>query len=1566
MKKALSVILALCMLVMLLPAAALADGDVYDVYVYVSAWDTSGDKPVPLHFTFDPSQADDSVTDEPIALYVFGEGDYVLTKDLSDIAFIVNGVNVTLGEGGKIDGRNVFVFGDGDVNSHGLVIESEVSSYDGDETANAVAAFVFSVMMDVPLVLSGEINEIFTANNVLVTAEKSLVIKTAPAGADPNGLNIEKSLTVRDGASLTGEPGQILQIRRDATVEGLTLYDSDGSVWTDNSHDETFNYDAESGKWIRSFEPGPGGPGPGEFRLIYDDNLGLAFYDDDFDGTPNHECHGDFIGTFVAGEGDEAEIKPVTLKFEHDPEAFAEDEAVSVSILLRVFGDPDVENWVVVGGEAVDGYSYADGVFSFTPATDDPFELSMVWTQNAYEFETCSADPDEGQKLVEYNAVARGHVEIEDPEDENIVRVVVDRQRGKIVLGPYAEDVVFTIVPDEDNELDEIRIGRDPGTPVDLDSDTHYDAETGKFTLEIDEEVAEYFIEFVFSDVGPGGPDEPLPDNKYHVAFTDTLGTVKAGGEALENDGVYDFETGVEIAFTLTPNDADADPIVELEVFNGSALDDEPFVPNTVYESRLETDEPENHRYKLALTVSEGVCSFTFTPTSSKHFEVRIYWSDKDRFDSFSCGEDEMFVNYRVKGEGNVSLSGAELLGWCGYHNENDGFDYYKQAVKKTVTSLSVTITPSEGWQLYSLGLAGTALGESAYTVADGVASYTWTELDKGLDVIFVEDGEPGPGPGPEYDYAKAKQQVESRDYAYCGTADEIKGYFAQELWAEIFGELLRWNGEAFESAHAGEFSGMFGAAEAPAYAGDDLVCAVTESFLAAITLGEEQAASEENILDLPYYEYSVALTDGETVATGRIYKLEKPTQFVVRAGEAYIIVDTAEFGEGEDIVIRAAGGENFDAGVFGNGVCVAGGLEAGEGVLWAAHVTQEHSGLDIGNINCRVVIVPNDFVGVRLAGEAWAAPWGFGTVPLYPVGTQNEPAVAVVYCGNDGSEHRVLKLYKDSGVAGSKTVTHVEIDETRLSPAAATITETNDGYFTFVFHTSYGLIPLIVTFDDGSKGYLDLDRTGLDIQEHEVEDGKILVRHGFDGTEYAAGAERAVTGSFYYATGDTQPTESVTLYVTVTTADGVVRREVTRMNESFIGTEGSDKWCDDFLLWSGTEAEWAEVVSVDAEVVSSVQTEGGTVETLTGEAGASSVAFEGTVSANVSAVRVQLLDGENVLASDAFPVVGGGFSGSFEGLALETEKTYTLRAADYDGGDWKTVELTIEDAPTPPTPPTPPSPPSGGGSEETVKYTLTFDSNGGGEIEPVEAAEGTVVDLSEYVPAKDGYEFVGWCGSPSLGDVFEEVELTQDITVYAKWRIACDHGEDCPLAAFTDLDPDAWYHEGVHFCLTRGIMNGIGGGLFDPAGTATRAQIVTMLYRLEGEPMVAGDNPFTDVPADSFYYKSTAWASAEGIVNGYGDGIFAPDDLITREQAATILFRYAKYKGVDTDALSANTNTLSYTDVFTISEFARPAMHFCIAIHVLNGYDGYLRPQDTAARTEVAAMFQRLCDVIF
>ncbi|MBR6311920.1 MAG: S-layer homology domain-containing protein [Oscillospiraceae bacterium] len=1320
--RTLALFIVFCMLLTLFPAVARADdGGASAVPIYASAVDEGGN---PIGFTFELSGA---VSSDPVALYVYGDGEYELCEDLSGCFLLVCFAEVTVGTGGRIDGSAVFVCGDGGILSNGLVIETEagVLPAPSESSADSIFQTVSAMMAENPLMLSGEINEIITADSVLIRNDHPLVIKK-PASGDPNGLNIVRSLTLEKGASLTGEEGQILEIRKNASVTDLTLYDGDGTtVFSDFSHDETFNYDSESGRWIR-----------------------------------------------------------------------------------------------------------------------------------------CVPEP------------------------------------------------------------------------------------------------------------GPGEPPEPFAENKYEARFS-AYGTVKAGETELTSGAQNDFVADAPIAFTLTPNSADAEPFVELEVFDGSAPEDETYIPNTLYDSTLEQDEPEDHRYKLALTEGEnGVRSFTFTPTSSTHFEVRVYWSDKDRFDSFICGDGEKFVEYRIKGEGEVSFGDIWLGGWCSYSDE-DGFEYFKQGVLKEVTSLSVAITPREGWKLNALGLAGTSLDENAYTISEsGAASYVWNELDKGLDVEFAEIGGSGPEEPPVFDYAKAKQQTESRNYAYYGaSADDIKAYMAQELWAELFGVLYRWNGEQFEAAHEGEFSGMFGTTDAPAEHGsDDLVCVVSDQLLSAMSFSEQKEASESNILALPYYEYTIQFPDRQTSAAGKVFILEKDKQFVVRIDDAYVLADTDGLDAEQDLVLRAQpDNDGFDVDVFGNGVCVVGGLDAGEGV-WAGHVTQEHSGLDIGPINRRLVIVPAGTPVVRIEGETWAAPWGFGSVPLFPVGTQEAPTSAVIYYGNNGESGRRLYIHKaafegdtnpidDADDTGNK----VEIDTSRLSSEAATIIETNDGSYTFQFHTSFGVIPLIITFKDGSKGYIDLERTGLDVADCRVGDGKYRVQHGIGSTEYSSNAEHVVTGSFYYATGSETPAESVALLVTVTISDGTTTTEISRMNSAFIETEGEDKWCDDFLLWSGTEAEWSSIISVTAEVAPVSGSGEAAVTELSAEATASSVSFTGA--ADCVAVSVQLLDGEVILASVTLPVQSGAFSGKFEGLALEAEKIYTLRAASVDGGEWKSVEVEVASAPTPPTPP---SPPSSGGSAAVEKYTLTFDSNGGSEVEPVSDAAGTVIDLSEYVPVRDGYTFVGWCGSPSLGDVFTEIELTQDITVYAKWRIACSHGDDCPLAAFSDLDPDAWYHEGIHFCLTRGIMNGIGGGLFDSAGKATRAQIVTMLYRLEGEPEVSGANPFSDVAEGCFYDKSTAWASAEGIVLGYGGGIFAPDDLITREQAATILYRYAEYKGVDTEAMGADTNTLSYTDVFTISEFARPAMHFCIAAGVINGDgNGYLRPSDNASRAEVAAMFQRLCDAI-
>lgn len=172
----------------------------------------------------------------------------------------------------------------------------------------------------------------------------------------------------------------------------------------------------------------------------------------------------------------------------------------------------------------------------------------------------------------------------------------------------------------------------------------------------------------------------------------------------------------------------------------------------------------------------------------------------------------------------------------------------------------------------------------------------------------------------------------------------------------------------------------------------------------------------------------------------------------------------------------------------------------------------------------------------------------------------------------------------------------------------------------------------------------------------------------------------------------------------------------------------------------------------------------------------------------------------------------------------------------------------------------------------------------------------------------------------------------------------------------FTDVKDSAWYYENVYYMNKNGLMNGISKSTFNPNGTTSRSMIVTILWRLEGS-MNATTNSFNDVE-DTWYTNAVAWTSNNGIVRGYGNGKFGPEDTITREQMASIIYNYAKYKGYD---ITTNTNVLSFSDTGSISSWAKDAMSFVVENGIMTGKDNNkLDPKATATRAEVAAIIQR------
>ena len=176
----------------------------------------------------------------------------------------------------------------------------------------------------------------------------------------------------------------------------------------------------------------------------------------------------------------------------------------------------------------------------------------------------------------------------------------------------------------------------------------------------------------------------------------------------------------------------------------------------------------------------------------------------------------------------------------------------------------------------------------------------------------------------------------------------------------------------------------------------------------------------------------------------------------------------------------------------------------------------------------------------------------------------------------------------------------------------------------------------------------------------------------------------------------------------------------------------------------------------------------------------------------------------------------------------------------------------------------------------------------------------------------------------------------------------------DCPCDDYNDLSSEQWYHAGVDYALQNGLMNGVGGGRFDPNGSLTRAMLVTILYRSENTPDVSGEsNPFADVPEGQWYTDAVIWAAKEKIVNGMSETTFAPNESITREQIATILYRYAGSPQV-------SGNLYQFSDAFSVSTYAYDAMLWAVKESIITGMNGKLAPKDNATRAQIATILYR------
>lgn len=249
----------------------------------------------------------------------------------------------------------------------------------------------------------------------------------------------------------------------------------------------------------------------------------------------------------------------------------------------------------------------------------------------------------------------------------------------------------------------------------------------------------------------------------------------------------------------------------------------------------------------------------------------------------------------------------------------------------------------------------------------------------------------------------------------------------------------------------------------------------------------------------------------------------------------------------------------------------------------------------------------------------------------------------------------------------------------------------------------------------------------------------------------------------------------------------------------------------------------------------------------------------------------------------------------------------------------------------------------------------VVFETNGGSTVASQTVKVGSYLQRPAD-PVRVGYRFDGWYRDVDrqIPWDFAKDSVAVNLHLYAKWV------RDHTVSKYLDVKTSDWFFADVEYVSANGLMDGVGNGLFAPAQNTSRAMIVTILWRLEGKPAAAGQMTFADVSYGQWYTEAIRWASEKGIVTGYSAEAFGPNDVITREQMAAILYRYAAAKGYDTTN-KADLNR--FGDYNSVSAWARDAMAWANASGLINGMPGdLLVPQGQANRCQTAAILHRFC----
>ena len=343
-----------------------------------------------------------------------------------------------------------------------------------------------------------------------------------------------------------------------------------------------------------------------------------------------------------------------------------------------------------------------------------------------------------------------------------------------------------------------------------------------------------------------------------------------------------------------------------------------------------------------------------------------------------------------------------------------------------------------------------------------------------------------------------------------------------------------------------------------------------------------------------------------------------------------------------------------------------------------------------------------------------------------------------------------------------------------------------------------------------------------------------------------------------------------------------------------------------------------------------------------------------GSVTVNGSGISATVQAGSTVNLA-ATPNAGYRFVGWFEsGTTVSTNTSYTFTANSDRSLTAQFDRIS-----------------SGGGSSDPT-YSITLPSRvTGGELKLSRryAEKGETVTLTA-IP-DEGYELDSLTVTDSKG---KEIDLTHKggneytfqmpagrVEIKASFREIVVEPEPLP---FMDVAESAWYAEAVRYVYAHGLMEGTSATAFSPDATTSRSMIAAILWRMAGSPVVNYAMDYTDVAQGQWYSEAIRWAASEGIVGGYGNGLFGTNDPITREQFAVMLYRYAQEQGYDV-SVGENTNILSYTDAADLAEYAIPAMQWAVGAGLITGTgDGStLTPQGQATRAQAAVMLMRFCE---